>query len=43
MGNDYKKGYDDCISGIKAKQGLSAEYYDGYSYAYEMGEKQCQK
>jgi hypothetical protein len=38
--NDYDKGYDDCMKGVNAEVGGSAEYYDGYSYAYNLQEKQ---
>jgi hypothetical protein len=42
MEGDYKKGYDDCMKGVNAEIGGSAEYYDGFGHAYEEGEKQCQ-
>ena len=42
INNDYDLGYDDCIKGKAAKLNASDQYNDGYGYAYELGEKQCQ-
>ena len=38
--NEFDHGYDDATKGVKAVQGKTAMYYDGYSYGYELGEKQ---
>jgi hypothetical protein len=41
--NDFDQGYDDATKGVKAVQGKTAMYYDGYSYGYELGEKQSER
>jgi hypothetical protein len=38
--NDFDHGYEDAMKGVKAVQGKTAMYYDGYSYGYELGERQ---
>ena len=41
--NDFDQGCDDATKGVKAVQDKAALYYDGYSYGYELGEKQSER
>ena len=33
--NDFEHGYDDAMKGVKAEQGKTALYYDGFALGFK--------